>query len=79
VAVRAGTAPINGWTVSWTFANGQTINQAWNATVTSSGASVLAQNVSWNGALAAGASASFGFTASSGATNTAPTLTCTAR
>ncbi|MEH1126125.1 DUF6055 domain-containing protein [Micromonospora sp. CPCC 206061] len=79
VAVRAGTAPINGWTVSWTYANGQAISQAWNATVTSSGTSVLAQNVSWNGALAAGASASFGFIASSGGTNAVPTLTCTAR
>jgi hypothetical protein len=39
---------------------------------------VTATNVSHNGRLAAGQSASFGFNGSWNGSNTAPTLTCTA-
>lgn len=69
-------AAMSGWTATFAFANGQQINQAWNATVTQTGSTVTAKNVSWNGSLAGGASASFGFLASSTGTNTAPTVTC---
>ncbi len=78
VRVTAGAAAIRGWTVTWTFANGQTVSQAWNATVTSQGAAVTARNVSYNGALAAGASTTFGFLGSAAGTNSTPTPTCTA-
>ncbi|WP_306211732.1 cellulase family glycosylhydrolase [Actinoplanes sp. RD1] len=78
VRVTAGAAPINGWTVGWTYADGQTVAQAWNATVTSAGPAVTARNVSYNGRLAAGASATFGFLGSWTGANTAPALTCTA-
>jgi cellulase/cellobiase CelA1 len=61
-----------GWTATFTFANGQTVSQAWNATVTQTGATVTARNVDWNGRLAAGGSASFGFLASSTGANAAP-------
>jgi mannan endo-1,4-beta-mannosidase len=64
--------------VTWTFANGQTISQSWNATITSSGSSVTARNVSYNGNLGAGASTVFGFLASWNGTNAAPSLSCTA-
>ncbi|MER7280071.1 cellulose-binding domain-containing protein [Dactylosporangium sp. NPDC000244] len=64
---------INGWTLTWSFTNGQTITQAWNATVTQSGASVSATNVSYNGALATGASTSFGFNGAWNGTNAVPT------
>ncbi|WJK40229.1 CotH kinase family protein [Solwaraspora sp. WMMA2056] len=77
VRVTAGAAAISGWTVTWTFANGQTVSQAWNATVTSQGSSVTARNVSYNGALAAGANTSFGFLASFTGTNSTPTPRCT--
>ncbi len=60
------------------FTNGQTVTQAWNATVTSSGATVNARNVSYNGVLAAGASTSFGFLGTWIGSNTAPTVTCSA-
>ncbi|GAA1796799.1 hypothetical protein GCM10009682_18100 [Luedemannella flava] len=69
---------INGWTVRWTWPNGQTITQAWSATVTSSGSAVTATNASYNGRLGAGQSTSFGFNGTWSGTNTAPTLTCTA-
>ncbi|NGM11671.1 cellulose-binding protein [Verrucosispora sp. CWR15] len=77
VQVTAGNAAIRGWRVNWTNGSGQQVNQAWNATVTSSGSTVTATNVSYNGNLGAGASTSFGFLASGSSTNT-PTLTCTA-
>jgi mannan endo-1,4-beta-mannosidase len=78
VRVTAGSAAISGWTVTWTFANGQTVNQAWSATVTSSGSSVTARNVGYNGSLGAGASATFGFIGAWNGTNAAPTPSCTA-
>ena len=34
--------PINGWTLTWSFATGQRVTQAWNATVTQSGTSASA-------------------------------------
>ncbi|MBL6276593.1 CotH kinase family protein [Micromonospora fiedleri] len=77
VRVTAGPAAIGNWTVTWTFANGQTISQAWNATVTSQGSAVTARNVSYNGTLAAGASTTFGFLGTFAGTNTAPSLRCT--
>ena len=75
--------PINGWTLTWTYAAGQTVTQAWNATVTQSGSRVTATNVSYNGALGTGAGTSFGFNGSWNGSNPAPTsfalngLTCT--
>ncbi|TDV54089.1 cellulose binding domain-containing protein [Actinophytocola oryzae] len=65
------------WTVTLTFANGQRVSQAWNATVTQSGATVTAKNVAWNGTLAPGASTTFGFQGSWSGTNSAPTVSCT--
>jgi hypothetical protein len=75
VTVTAGSAAIRGWTVTWTFTNGEQLTQAWNATATSSGVTVTAHNVDWNGALAANASTSFGYTGSG--TPKPATLTCT--
>jgi len=62
VTVTAGNAPISGWTVTWTFTNGERVGQMWNATYTSSGSTVTARNVGWNGSLGANASTSFGYT-----------------
>ncbi|MEJ3742693.1 cellulose-binding domain-containing protein [Actinomycetes bacterium KLBMP 9797] len=56
--------PLTGWTLTWSFGAGQQVTQAWNATVTQSGAQVSARNVGWNGSLATNASASFGFNGS---------------
>ncbi|MGI5154375.1 cellulase family glycosylhydrolase [Microbispora sp. CA-102843] len=78
VKVTAGSSAIKGWTVTWTFANGQTVTNAWNATVTSSGSSVTARNESYNGSLGAGAATTFGFLGSWNGGNSVPTLSCTA-
>ncbi|GLH96477.1 cellulase family glycosylhydrolase [Phytohabitans aurantiacus] len=78
VRVTAGNSAVSGWTVTWTFANGQRVTQAWSATVSSSGSTVTARNVGYNGNLAAGASTTFGFIGAWNGTNSAPTLSCTA-
>jgi cellulase/cellobiase CelA1 len=78
VAVTAGAAPIAGWTVTWTYANGQTITQTWGAVLTATGSAVTARNEGWNGSLGAGAGTTFGFLANSGAINPVPAPTCTA-
>ncbi|WP_433537908.1 glycosyl hydrolase family 95 catalytic domain-containing protein [Micromonospora sp. CA-249363] len=78
VTVTAGTTAIQGWTVSWTFPNGQAITQIWGGTHTQSGASVRVTNVDYNGSLPAGGSTTFGFLASATGTNNPPTdITCT--
>lgn len=78
VKVTAGGSAINGWTVAWTYANGQQISSSWGATITASGASVTARNVSYNGSLGAGASTTFGFLGSWTGSNAVPAATCTA-
>jgi hypothetical protein len=75
VTVKSGASAINGWTVSWTLASGQTISQVWNGTLSTSGSAATVKNLSYNGALGAGASTTFGFLSSG--TALAPTLACT--
>ncbi|GIH14507.1 glycoside hydrolase family 6 protein [Rugosimonospora africana] len=75
VTVTAGRAAINGWTVRWTLASGQSISQLWNGTLSVSGSSVTVKNLSYNGSLAAGGSTQFGFTGTGSAAT--PALTCT--
>lgn len=65
--------PISSWTLTWSYAAGQQVTQAWNATVTQSGAQVTAKNVGYNGSLATNASTSFGFNGSFTGSNPAPT------
>ncbi|MET8254498.1 cellulose binding domain-containing protein [Micromonospora sp. NPDC005197] len=74
---------VNGWALTWSYAAGQQVTQAWNATVTQSGAQVTARNVDYNGALATNGTASFGFNASWTSSNPVPAsfalngVTCT--
>ena len=70
---NTGSATINGWTLAWTFANGQTITQIWNASDTQSGGSVRATNLSYDATIAPGANTSFGFNGAWNGSNTAPT------
>ncbi|WP_051760710.1 pectate lyase [Herbidospora cretacea] len=65
--------PLSTWRVTWSYTAGQTVSEAWNATVTQSGTTVTAASLSYNGALATGASAQFGFNGTSGSSNPAPT------
>ncbi|MGC9665373.1 non-reducing end alpha-L-arabinofuranosidase family hydrolase [Planosporangium sp. 12N6] len=65
--------PVSGWTLTWSFGAGQAVTQAWNATVTQSGANVTARNASYNGNLGTNASTSFGFNGSWNGSNPVPT------
>ncbi|MEC4016719.1 glycoside hydrolase family 18 chitinase [Streptomyces sp. H27-D2] len=58
---NTGTTTINSWTVEWDFPSGTTVGSFWDASITSSGGHSTAKNLGWNGTLAPGASASFGF------------------
>jgi hypothetical protein len=63
---------VTAWQLTFDFAAGQKVSQAWNATVTQSGSRVQANNASYNGALATGGSAAFGFQGTSGSSNPVP-------
>ncbi|WP_433310699.1 cellulose binding domain-containing protein [Micromonospora sp. CA-269861] len=64
--------PVNGWTLTWSYAAGQQVTQAWNTAVTQSGAQVTARNVDHNVAIATNGSASFGFNGSWTGSNPVP-------
>ncbi|REF98224.1 cellulose binding domain-containing protein [Asanoa ferruginea] len=64
--------PITGWTLTWSYAAGQTVTQAWNATVTQAGAAVTARDAGYNAALPTNGTATFGFNGAWTASNPAP-------
>jgi glucuronoarabinoxylan endo-1,4-beta-xylanase len=64
--------PLTSWTLTWSYSAGQTITQAWNATLTQSGAAVTAKNVSYNGTVATNGTVSFGFNGSWTGSNPTP-------
>ncbi|MBN6054282.1 endo-1,4-beta-xylanase [Nonomuraea sp. RK-328] len=75
---NTGTATVNGWTVTFALPAGHAVTGSWNATLTTSGQTVTARSLAYNGTLAPGASATFGFQASrpSGDTATPGGYTC---
>jgi len=71
---NTGTKPINNWTLTWTFANGQTVSQLWNGNAVQNGSQVSVTNLSYNGSIAAGGTASLGFNGTwNNTTNAVPT------
>ncbi|WP_330849158.1 MULTISPECIES: glycoside hydrolase family 9 protein [unclassified Nonomuraea] len=75
VTVRnGGTEAIGGWRVAWTSQG--SITQLWGGRHTVSGSAVTVANEAWNGSLAPGASATFGFVASGTAATPDP-ISCT--
>jgi endo-1,4-beta-xylanase len=69
---NTGGAALAGWSLSWSFPSGQRITQAWNGTAQQNGADVTVADAGWNGAVAPGGSAAFGFLGSWTGVNTAP-------
>jgi pectate lyase len=65
--------PINGWTLNWTFAAGQSVTQSWGFTANPASGAVTARNVSYNGTIAANASVSIGFQATHNGNSGTPT------
>lgn len=56
-----GTSAVNGWQLALNFNQSPGVTNVWNAELATSGNTVNATNVSWNGNLGAGQSVSFGF------------------
>ncbi|WP_326553735.1 cellulose binding domain-containing protein [Micromonospora sp. NBC_01813] len=73
---NTGTTALTGWSVQLTYGGGQQVNQAWNASVRQTGATVTATNVGWNGTLAPNGATTFGFLASWQQSNPTPTVSC---
>ena len=64
--------PVTSWRLTWAFTAGQTVTQLWNGSYTQSGAQVTVTNAAWNGALAPGASVSFGMNGTHTGSNPRP-------
>ncbi|MGC5012394.1 cellulose binding domain-containing protein [Streptosporangium sp. DT93] len=63
---NGGTTTLNGWSVAFDLPAGATIGSSWDASLSRSGQRFTFTNVGWNGTLAPGATASFGFNGSPG-------------
>lgn len=82
---NTGSTAINGWSLQFSFANGQTITQLWNGSYTQSGSAVTVTNLSYNAAIAPGATLASapGFNGAWSGSNSVPTtftlngVTCT--
>jgi len=72
---NTGSTAINNWSLQFSFANGQTIQQLWSGSYTQSGANVTVTNLSYNGLIAPGATLSSppGFNGAWSGTNSKPT------
>ncbi|MBX5451015.1 cellulose binding domain-containing protein [Thermogemmatispora sp.] len=72
---NAGTTPINGWQLQFTFANGQTVTQGWNGSFSQSGSTVTVTNLSYNANIPPGSvlGASPGFNGTWNGSNNPPT------
>ncbi len=73
---NGGSSTLSGWTLTWSFANGQTITSSWNGAVSESGANVTVSEQSgqtWENIPAGGTYTGFGFNGSSSGTNAIPT------
>src|SRR5262245_43230767 len=73
VVITNNGAPINGWTLTWTFPGNQVVTQLWNGKVSQSGANVTVVNETYNNIIQTGGKVSFGFIASYSGANPLPT------
>jgi cellulose binding protein with CBM2 domain len=73
---NGGTTPGSGWSAGFEFGDSaESISQSWNATVTQAGQQVGASNVSYDGAIPAGGSTTFGMLVN-GSNSTLSAATC---
>ena len=70
---NTGSAAINGWSLRFTLASGQTITSGWNATYSPTSGQVTATNAGYNGAIPPGGSTTIGFQATHTGNTAAPT------
>jgi endo-1,4-beta-xylanase len=69
---NTGSSAINGWSLKFNLASGQTITSGWNATFSPSSGAVTATNASYNGAIPPGGSTTVGFQANHTGNTAAP-------
>jgi len=70
---NTGPAITNGWTLVFSFPNGQTLQNGWPVAFSQTGAQVTAaSNAQWNQSIASGATLSVGFNGGWSGTNNAP-------
>ncbi|SER07892.1 Cellulose binding domain-containing protein [Lentzea albida] len=67
-----GGSSINGWTLRWSFADGQTVREVWNATVSQRNGSVSVTGVDQARTIPSRGEVTIGFIGASGGRNTAP-------
>ena len=70
---NTGTTTVDGWSLGFTLAAGQTITSGWNATYAPTSGQVIARNVAYNPTIAPGAAVSIGFQATHTGNSAAPT------
>jgi endo-1,4-beta-xylanase len=70
---NTGTAPINGWSLKFALASGQTITSGWSATYSPNSGQVTATNVGYNASIPPGGSTTIGFQANHTGNSAAPT------
>lgn len=74
--INNGSTTLSNWSLSWTFANGQTISSSWNGTESQSGAKVTVSEQSgqsWENIPAGGSYSGFGFNGTWSGANSIPT------
>jgi O-glycosyl hydrolase len=70
---NTGPAPVNGWTLKFTFPGDEKITNAWNGSASQNGENVSITNVSYNATIAAGGFTSLGFQGTWTTSDAAPT------
>jgi hypothetical protein len=74
--INGGSATLSNWSLTWSFANGQTIASSWNGAVSQSGANVTVSEQAgqtWENIPAGGSYSGFGFNGKwNGTTNAIP-------
>jgi endoglucanase len=70
---NVGSSVVNGWTLTYTYAGNQTLQNGWSGTWSQSGKKVTVTNMSWNATVPAGGSVSTGANFSYSGGNAKPT------
>jgi hypothetical protein len=70
--INTSNAPIDGWTLMWTFPNGQSALDVWNGVASSHGDMVSIHNTAGNEIVAPASTAVFRFTGAAGSRNELP-------
>lgn len=68
-----GSAALNGWTLTYSYAGDQKLTNGWNGVWSQSGKNVTVTNAGWNGTVAAGAAVTAGGQFTYSGANAAPT------